>query len=127
MAISLDAITLPDNLGWTDEYDWSPVLQQTEYSLTGALIVEEATRLAGRPITLTTPDGGDWTDRATVDSLRAKLTANTTMTLTLHDGRAFNVRWRHEETPLEAKPILEGLANPDAAALYHLTLRLIEV
>ncbi len=127
MAITLDAIALPPNLYWADEYDWSPVQQQAEYTLTGALILEEATRQAGRPITLTTPEGGDWTDRATVDSLRAKLTANTTMTLTLHDGRSFPVRWRHDDTPLEAKPVLEGLANPDAAALYHLTLRLIEV
>ncbi|WP_022949514.1 hypothetical protein [Methylohalobius crimeensis] len=127
MAIVLDSIVLPDELSWSDEYDWSPVIQSTDYSLTGALIVEEAARQAGRPITLTTPEGGGWTARGTLDALRAKLTAAGDMPLTLHDGRSFTVRWRHGDTPLEAEPIFSGLADPDADALYRLTLRLIEV
>lgn len=84
MAITLDAITLPEDLSWTDEYAWSPVVQNAEFSLTGALILEEATRQAGCPFTLQSPDGGAWTTRATADGLRAKLAANTSMTLTLH-------------------------------------------
>ncbi|HID73072.1 TPA: hypothetical protein EYP38_03965 [Candidatus Micrarchaeota archaeon] len=97
------------------------------YSISVALILQETTRRAGRPITLTTPEGGDWTDRGTVEALRAKLTAGAVMTLTLHDGRAFQVAWRHRDTPLEARPVLAGLADPDAQTLYRLTLRLIEV
>jgi hypothetical protein len=127
MAITLDAITLPEDLSWTDEYAWSPVVQNAEFSLTGALIIEEATRQAGRPLTLQSPDGGAWTARATADGLRAKLAANTSMTLTLHDGRAFTVRWRHGETPLEASSVLEGLADPDLDTLYHLTLKFLEI
>jgi hypothetical protein len=127
MAITLDAITLPEDLSWTDEYAWSPVVQNAEFSLTGALIIEEATRQAGRPFTLQSPDGGAWTTRAVADGLRAKLAANTSMTLTMHDGRTFTVRWRHGETPLEAVPVLDGLANPDANTLYNLTLKFLEV
>lgn len=128
MAITLDGVSLPENLYWADEYDWSPVVQHQEYTLTGALVVEEGERQAGRPITLTTPDGGDWTTRATVDSLKAKLQADNAMTLTLHDGRSFQVLWRHNDTPIEAQPAaLEGVADPDAATLYQLTLRLIEI
>ena len=125
MAITLDSIALPENLHWADEYDWSPVRQNQEYTLTGALIVEEAAKQAGRPIPLTTPAGGDWTTRSTVEALRAKLAAGTDMTLTLHDGRSFTVRWRFEDTPLEARPVLDGLADPDAAALYRITLRFL--
>ncbi|ADE14182.1 conserved hypothetical protein [Nitrosococcus halophilus Nc 4] len=127
MAITLDAITLPEDLSWTDEYSWSPVVQNSEFTLTGALILEEGTQQAGRPITLQSPAGGAWTTRATAEALRAKLLANNDMTLTLHDGRAFTVRWRHGDTPLEAAPVLEGLADPDTDTLYDLTLRLLEI
>lgn len=126
MVITLDALTLPDDLSWADEYAWLPIVQTSEFSLTGALIVEEATRQAGRPMTLQTPEGGAWTTRATVNLLRATLTANTSMTLTLHDARNFNVRWRHSETPLESSPVLEGLADPEDSSIYNLTLRFIE-
>ena len=125
--ITLDSITLPENLHWLDEYDWSPVEQATQYSLTGALLVDEDTKQAGRPITLTTPDNGGWATRATVDSLRAKLQANTDMTLTLHDGREFTVRWRHGGQALNAEPVYPGLANPQDDDLYRLRLQFIEV
>ena len=125
--IALDGITLPDNLHWQDEYRWTPVEQRREYSLTGALLIDEAAKQAGRPITLTTPDGGGWTTRDTVEALRARLTTDQAMSLTLHDGRTFSVRWRHDKQPLVAEPLLPGLADPDANALYQLTLRLIEV
>lgn len=125
--ITLDAIELPENLYWQDEYRWTPVVQTREYSLTGALVVEEGIRQAGRPVTLTTPEGGGWISRTTVEALRATLDDEATLTLTLHDGRAISVRWRHDDIPIEAEPILPGLADPDATALYRITLRFIEV
>lgn len=128
MAILLDGINLPENLYWEDEYTWSPIEQTLDFSLTGALIVDEGSRQAGRSITLTTPDGGDWTTRSVIDTLYAKLGQSADMTLSLHDGRSFTVRWRQGETPIEAKPAaLEGVADPDGATIYSLTLRLIEV
>ena len=53
MAITLGALALPSGLVWTDELTWTPVVQSSEYSLTGALLLEISTQLAGRPITLT--------------------------------------------------------------------------
>ena len=44
MAITLGGLALPRGLRWTDELAWSPVAQSTEYGLTGALIVQEATK-----------------------------------------------------------------------------------
>lgn len=108
MAITLDAIVLPDTLVWEDEVPWSPVVQSVEYSLTGALIVEEATRQAGRPITLAGQSDSDshtgWMTRNDLLTLRAALTvAGAAFTLTLHDARTFAVIPRQD--PLDAVPL----------------------
>lgn len=108
MAITLGAITLPDGLTWEDEFAWSPVEQSTEYSLTGALIVQSSTKQAGRPITLMgQSDGMDhtvWITRTDLLALQTALAvAGTSWTLTLHDARTFTVAAR--ETPLDAEPL----------------------
>lgn len=100
-AIVLGGVTLPDDLQWTDEYAWSPVARASEYSLTGALIVEEAAKLAGRPITL----GGEWAwiGIATLTALRAlAATAGWTGTLVLADSRSFTVAFRDDGVTAEA-------------------------
>ena len=55
----LDTLTLSDNFVWVNEFDWSPVAQEAERSLTGALV--------GKKMSLTLPDGRSFTvifDRA---------------------------------------------------------------
>lgn len=52
MAITLGALVLPSGLVWSDEFAWTPVAQNIERTLTGALVIEEATKTAVRPITL---------------------------------------------------------------------------
>ena len=43
-------LELPDQLRWTDEHDWSPLAQASpQYSLGGAVIVQQGSKLAGRP------------------------------------------------------------------------------
>lgn len=108
MAITLGVITLPSTLVWEDEFAWSPVLQSTDYGLTGALIVQEATKLAGRPITLVgNSDGTAHTGGISRTNLLALQTAlavaGATWTLTLHDARTFTVAAR--DNPLEAEPL----------------------
>lgn len=100
-AITLGGVTLPDDLQWTDEYAWSPVARAAEHSLTGALIVEEAARLAGRPITLS----GEWAwiGIATLANLRAlAATPGWTGTLVLADTRSFEVAFRDDGVTAEA-------------------------
>lgn len=100
-AITLGGVTLPDDLQWTDEYAWSPVARASAYSLTGALIVEEATKQAGRPITL----GGDWAwvSIATLTALRAlAATPGWIGTLVLADARTFAVAFREDGVTAEA-------------------------
>lgn len=62
---------LSDRLQWSDEYDWSPVEQSTEYSTTGAMLVDVALKQAGRPITLEGTDTAAWLTRAVCDTLQA--------------------------------------------------------
>ena len=59
-----DAVDLSDELMWVDEFEWSKVASNDEeYSIAGALIIEQSEKLAGRPITLERPD--DLTGSAT--------------------------------------------------------------
>lgn len=123
MAITLDTITLPADLIWTDEYDWTPKEASESRTLTGALIIQTGTKQAGRPITLAGDDRSAWTTRATADALQAKLSTDTAMTLTLNDGRQFQVFWRHADKPLDTRPVVP-YSEPAADDPYTLTLRL---
>jgi len=108
MAITLGAITLPATLVWEDEFAWSPVAQSTEYSLTGALIVQQAVKQAGRPITLVGKSdsnahtgGISRTDLLALQT--ALIVAGASWTLTLHDSRTFTVA--AQQSPLDAEPL----------------------
>lgn len=131
MAITLGAVTLPQGLVWSDEFDWTPLAQTTEYSLTGALIVEQAEKQAGRPITLIGGIDFAWLTRTNVAALKTLLDAGTAMTLTLHDNRTFTVLPSGAE-PLSVSPLPvvknSGAANPSSGAWYVLeSISLIEV
>ena len=65
------ALMLPDDLLWTDEHAWTPAVASTAYLLTGALLVQSASRQAGRPITLTGAVDMAWVPRASVSTLHA--------------------------------------------------------
>jgi len=56
----LDSVELDDQFEWVDEFEWDAVAQEQERSLTGALLIQEGTKLYGRPITLKS-NGGVWT------------------------------------------------------------------
>ena len=86
---SLNAITLPDDLRWTDEFSWSPVRQSAEPSLVGTLNIEESALQQGRPITLQ-----GYINRSTLLQLQT-LAATPAQTHTLnHNGTTYNVVFR---------------------------------
>jgi hypothetical protein len=124
MSITLDAITLPDDLIWTDEFAWSPLQQSKTYSLTGALILETGAMQAGRPITLAGSDDAAWITRAALKTLYAKLTTTASMSLALNDGRVFTVAFNHDDKPIEARPVFD-YSTPADDDFYTLTLKLI--
>lgn len=122
MAITLDAIVLPDDLDWQDEFDWAPVAQTITPTLTGAIIVEENEIPEGREITLVS-DGSAWANRSLVRQLKEKeAVLNTPMTLTLNDGRSFTVIWRRDPVGVEAKQVMR-IADPDDSDFYEIILR----
>lgn len=119
--------SLSDRLQWTDEYDWSPVEQATEYSTSGALLVDVGLKLAGRPITLEGIDTAAWLTRATCDTLQAwsKL-PGIELELMLR-GVARTVIFDHAKRGFTARPIwklLDGEITPEL--LYLPTFRFLE-
>lgn len=123
---TLGAVELPGDVWWADEFDWSPIEQAQEYSVTGALIIDEATKQAGRQITLRSADGGGWVPRATVQALQAmRDDIGETYLLSLADGRSFTVRFDLTR-PFEAAPVRPA-CDMTGATPYTITIPLIEV
>lgn len=125
------AIALPNELLWDDEFDWSAVTSANSYTLSGSIIVDTATKLAGRPITLIYPDKEmGWITRATLRLLKDWCDVeSTTMTLKLeypNDSRSFNVRFRTNEKAIEAEPV-KGFPGHSDTDLFRAKLRLMVV
>lgn len=135
--ITLDGITLPGDLFWSNEFTAWKVGQSQRRSLTGALVVHESAVQVGRPITLETTSNGNTYVAAIalpvlqqLQALEAQ-TRTTPMTLVLpaHNTgtRSFDVLFdRTSGKALEARPLL--FASPYIDEDYFaITLRLITV
>ncbi len=123
--ITLDNITLPDDLLWIDEYKWSGVQQQTDIMADGAVVVQADAQQTGRPITLQGGDNFGWIDRATLELLRLKARdAGLQMTLTMHNGVTHNVVFTADR--LSATPVVD-YSNPANDDYYTITLYLMEL
>lgn len=132
MSITLNysgtTLNLPEDLYWNDENSWAPVEQAIERSISGALIVSSATRVAGRPITLTPEDQGSaWMLRSVLDTLRTwAAVPGREMVLTLR-GTTYNVIFRHHDgQAVEAAPI-KHCNDVQPTDFYTVTLRFMEV
>lgn len=86
-----NSLALHDQYIWSDEYEWSPLKQsEPEYSLNGAMHVQQGTMLAGRPITLDCEYAR--ITRSDVELLQAwSAVPELELRLTHPDGRAFDV------------------------------------
>lgn len=119
-----EALELPEDLRWTNELTWQALGQTNgEYSLSGALIIQQGRRLAGRPITLS--GGWVWIDRATALKLYEWADIpELSMTLTLTDQRQFSVCFTRPA--LEGfDPVLFSAPEPDSAPYENITIHLI--
>lgn len=123
-------IELDDELYPTDEHDWSPVVASSEYTLTGALAIQQGVRLAGKPITLQSQEDMGWLTRDTVNTLRAECAkVETTFWLDYIADDAIQrvkVMFDHAKNPIEAAP-MKGFISPRADDFFLVTLRFIEV
>lgn len=119
-------LTLPDDLLWTDEFTWQSVEQRSEYSITGALIVEASAKQSGRTITLAGDDQSGWVLRSTLTTLHtwSQLPAQA-FTLVLR-GDTFTVAFDQPRTAVDARAVVD-YSDPDGTDYYVPTLRFIEV
>ncbi len=119
-------VTLPASLLWENEYDWNPVVQEANHTLTGALVVEASTKLTGRPIILRSLPNMGWVNRSDLDQLYTWASeAGKELTLTLRTlGRT--VVFNQEQGALESELI--GYHNdPLPDAFYGIVLRFLEI
>jgi len=126
-----DTLTLPDDLLWSDEHSWSPVVASVTYLVTGSLLVQSATRQAGRAITLVGAPDMAWVTRSVVNVLRdwAALPLDALrgrFELTLFDARVFTVAFRHGEGAIEAEPVTGFPARNDTD-FYRISLKLMQI
>lgn len=121
-------LALSDRLDWADEFDWHPVEQASSYSTTGALLIDVATRQAGRPITLQGSDTQAWMTRAEMQQLAALAAIpGAQLTLVLR-GVGREVVFDHAQGGFSAQPVWRLLdGEVDAELLYRPTLRFLEI
>lgn len=120
-------LALHPDLYWSDEHNWFPVEQTAQRTITGALIVSVATRLAGRPVTLQPEDDRSaWTPRADLDQLRHWAAgAGRVLQLTLR-GSTRDVMFRHQDNAVEATPV-QHLNDTQPGDWFLVTVRLMEI
>ena len=121
------AVTLPDSLLWSDEFDFTAVAQRVGRGVTGALFVDEMALSSGRTITLQGADDRGWLPRAALETLYGwAQTPNLPMTLNLRGTNYSVIFDRQQGKPIEARPvqIYEDVAAGDH---YVVTLHFIVV
>ncbi len=123
-------IDLDDELYPIDDFNWSPVVSKSCYSVTGSLMVQQGLRKAGKPLTLQSQADLGWLSRATLNQLQEEC-AKTDTTFWLdyladETVKRVKVMFDHEKTPIEASPVKE-FNSPKATDPFLVTLRFIEV
>lgn len=124
----LNAVELPDDLEWVDEFTWTPIAQSIEYGATGSVFIQESEKQAGRTITLQGEEDMCWVNRETILALRALyIQPGKEMTLTLEDERTFQVRFLQSGNPVEVSPVVKGAFYSDEDYFKIKSIKLIEV
>lgn len=124
-------LALDPDLYWSDEYSFAQIEQAVERSVSGALIVYQGVKSAGRPITLQPPDDSSaWMRSAALSALRA-WEANPSVTLTLNlRGVVHSVIFRRADgPPIEASPVtfVADYEPGDFGDWWRVTLRFLTV
>lgn len=121
-------INLPDDLYWSDEASWQPVVQTAERTITGALVLQVHARIAGRPITLT-PDSenASWITRDTLETLMSWASIPGCEMLLSYREISYTVVWRHHDGEvITATPVVH-YSDVQDGDYYTATLRFMEL
>jgi hypothetical protein len=121
-------IDLHPDLLWSDEFNWQPVEQSAERTITGALVIMPAARIGGRPITLEPEDDDSaWMPRNTIEQLRNwAAEPGKQLVLTLRSTPRSVVFRHHDGAGLEARPVVH-FSEMESTDFYLATLRLMEI
>ena len=119
-----ETLTLPDQLRWTDEHVWSQLAQASpQYSLGGAVIVQQGTMLAGRPITLGGEDNHNWLPRPTLTTLHAGASVPVLEMTLDYQGGKFTDIFRAHDKALSVSPV--WWTHDEDSDWYHAEIRLM--
>ena len=128
LTVGATSINLNPDLFWVDENDWHPVEQTSTRTITGALTVQTAARIAGRPITLQPEDDRSGaTSLATLTQLRNwAAVPGQVLELTLR-GVSRSVIFRHHDgAAVEARPWIH-YSDVQTGDWYFTTIRFMEI
>jgi hypothetical protein len=124
-------VPLPPGLWWADELTFSPVAQSVEYSITGAVIVQSGVKLSGWKIDLApiAPDADTLLALSAWQQVQAwARVPEQQLTLTDAAGTAYEVVFRHDESPaLSAAPLWPGEADQPADLVRITSIKLLTV
>ncbi|MDH5637427.1 MAG: hypothetical protein OEZ04_02940 [Nitrospinota bacterium] len=122
MPNTLGALTLPDQMLWTDQYSWSPAAGQAQRTIAGGLALFTQSMIKGRPVTLEAADGVAWLTQQQVDDI---------MAMAAQPGAAFTLSWEGEMSTVRfahhAPPVVEFSPIMPLADQYTGTIKLITV
>ena len=122
------SIELPYDLYPIDDLNWSPITATGVYTLSGAYDVQQAVKLAGKPMTLQSDAGQGLglVTRDTVNQLHAQAAIpEATFALEyLADGvtKIVNVMFDHASNPIEAEPF-KGFNSPNLNDYFAVALK----
>ena len=124
-----ETIQIEDGFFWSDE-NWAVIEQNQEYAISGALIIQEGRKQAGRPITLQPANKTKgWIKLRDLNQLRQWQNLQEQFTLQFqwpHDQRRFNVIFNHKDNALESSTI-KGTPATSLDTYFNVTMRFTEV
>tara|TARA_R100001443_G_scaffold115738_1_gene134215 strand:- start:678 stop:1052 length:375 start_codon:yes stop_codon:yes gene_type:complete len=121
--MQLDSTELPENLYWSNEFDFQGVAQSKQRTVSGGVVVESVLLSYGQSVTLT----GAWARRDVVDLLRSMAAdVSAKRVLTLNDGTTHAVVFDVEAGGVQAVALSPEL-NPTVETIYEITLHLLTV
>lgn len=126
MAITLDGITLPSALQWSNEFTSKKVSQTVQRTLAGGTVIYHGQRSNGVAIELASGGDHGWMKKSELDQVKALSDqSGKVMELNLR-GETYNVVFDHRGDCLTATPVFP-VVTPDANTYYRVKMAFITV
>ena len=127
MGITLNGVTLNDQMHWTDEWTYTQVAQESARTLGGRLKIYSQALTKGRPITLEAVDDQGWLTKTQVSSIQGLAeVAGATYVLVI-DAQTFQVAFRHEDGVAFQANALVPRINSETTDYFTCIINLVTV